>query len=124
MNNRPKLAFVLPWYGEELPGGAEAEARRTIKHLAAAGYTVEVFTTCIKDFFADWSRNHHRPGSRSENGIPVHRYPVRPRHKATFDQLNQKLIGRMQLTPQEAADFADNFINAPDLFEAIYENRN
>lgn len=124
MNQRPKLAFVLPWYGQEIPGGAEAEAHRTIKHLAAAGYTVEVFTTCIKDFFADWHKNHHRPGSRTENGILVHRYPVGPRNKAKFDLLNQKIIGRIPLTPQETADFADNFINAPDLLAAIYKNRN
>ena len=73
-----KLAFVVPWYGKGVSGGAESEAYRTIMHLADAGFTVEVFTTCIQDFFSDWSRNHHRPGTTAEDGIRVHRYPVLP----------------------------------------------
>ena len=49
-----KLAFVMPWYGEKIPGGAESEARRTMKQLQKAGYEVEVLTTCIREFSADW----------------------------------------------------------------------
>ena len=57
-----KFAFVIPWYGVNIPGGAEAEARRTAEHLHRAGVPVEVLTTCVRDFRADWSVNHHRPG--------------------------------------------------------------
>lgn len=118
-----KLAFVLPWYGKGIPGGAEAEARRTIQQLIAAGYRVEVFTTCIKDFFADWATNSHRAGTAEEEGVTVHRYPVLPRDKARFDEINQKVIGRILLAPQESVDFANNFINSPALLNALYQNR-
>ena len=103
-----KLAFVLPWYDSQgIPGGAEAEARHTIQHLIDAGYPVEVFTTCIQDFFGDWSKNSRRAGTFQEGDITVHRYPVLPRDKAQFDLINQKIIGRMPLTPQESVAFAD-----------------
>ena len=119
-----KLAFVLPWYDRKgIPGGAEAEARRTIDHLMAAGYTVEVFTTCIKDFFADWSKNDHRAGTREESGIIVHRFPVLKRNTACFEKVNQKIIGRSQLTNDELLTFADQFIRSPELLKAIYRNR-
>ena len=32
-----KATFVTPWYGEKVPGGAEAEALRTAQNLAKAG---------------------------------------------------------------------------------------
>ncbi|MFT5196577.1 MAG: glycosyltransferase involved in cell wall biosynthesis [Cellvibrionaceae bacterium] len=118
-----KLAFVLPWYGKGIPGGAESEARSTVQQLVKAGYSVEVFTTCIKDFFADWATNSHRAGTVQEEGITVHRYPVLPRDKAGFDMINQKIIGRTLLTPEETVGFADEFINCPELLAALYQNR-
>ena len=32
-----KIGFVTPWYGEEIPGGAEAELRGVVHHLKDAG---------------------------------------------------------------------------------------
>ena len=32
-----KIAFVTPWYGPDIPGGSEAEARRTIEKLQQSG---------------------------------------------------------------------------------------
>lgn len=51
-----RLTFVTPWFGPDIPGGMEAETRRTIAHLQAAGFTVDVLTTCIRDFHADWGK--------------------------------------------------------------------
>lgn len=118
-----RLAFVLPWYGKGVPGGAEAEARQTIRHLTNVGYPVEVFTTCIKDFFADWATNHHRPGITQEDGITVHRFPVQSRDKTSYDSVNQKVIGRLPLTTQETLTFADEFINSPQLLHALHQNK-
>ncbi|MFK7803867.1 MAG: glycosyltransferase family 4 protein [Anaerolineae bacterium] len=118
-----RLAFVLPWYGKGVPGGAEAEAWHTIQHLIKVGYTVEVFTTCIKDFFADWASNYHRPGMTQEDGVTVHRYPVLPRDKASYDSVNQKIIGRFSLIPAENLTFADEFINCSELLNALHQNK-
>ena len=33
----PRIAFVPPWFGEAIPGGAETEVRTTALHLHQAG---------------------------------------------------------------------------------------
>lgn len=43
-----KIAFVIPWYGEDMKGGAEMELREVSVHLAKAGIDVEILTTCAK----------------------------------------------------------------------------
>ena len=50
-----KLAFVAPWYGEYITGGAEMELRDLVHHLRDAGMELVVLTTCVKDFTASWN---------------------------------------------------------------------
>ena len=57
-----KIAFVTPWYGDHIPGGAESECREVAQHLHQAGVSVEILTTCVCEFGADWSVNFHKPG--------------------------------------------------------------
>ena len=64
-----KIAFVAPWYGEDIGGGAEAELRDLAHHLKDAGVEPEILTTCVKDFRSDWNVNFHRPGLTEEAGI-------------------------------------------------------
>ena len=45
-----KIGFVIPWYGENIPGGAEMELREVATHLQKAGMEVEILTTCVKDY--------------------------------------------------------------------------
>src|SRR5205807_4079260 len=49
-----KLAFVVPWFGAGIPGGAETACRLTAAKLREAGVPVEVLTTCIREFRSDW----------------------------------------------------------------------
>ena len=74
-----KLAFVIPWFGPDIPGGAEAECFHTASHLHQAGLPVEVLTTCIKEFRSDWSINYHRRGFA---GSSVSTVPSRSRPKS------------------------------------------
>ena len=60
-----KIAFVIPWYGEGITGGAEMELREVAGHLQKAGVEVEVLTTCVKDFTADWNQNYYAAGVAS-----------------------------------------------------------
>ena len=57
-----KIGFVIPWYGETIGGGAEAELRGVVHHLQDAGVELEVLTTCVEKFASDWSVNFHKPG--------------------------------------------------------------
>lgn len=81
-----KIAFVIPWYGEGIPGGAEMELREVAGHLQKAGVEVEVLTTCVKDFTADWNQNYYAAGVAMVYDVPTRRFPVRKRDTATLDQ--------------------------------------
>lgn len=113
------ITFVLPWYGPDLPGGAEAEARRTIQHLRAAGVPVEVVTTCTRDLYADWGKNYHRPGTSPINGTPVHRFPVETRDRQAFDRINLRLMNNLPISAEDERVFMENMIRAPQMTEFI-----
>ena len=87
-----KIGFVTPWYGDQIPGGAEMELRGLTKHLYAAGVDLEILTTCVEKFVSDWSVDFHKPGLTQEGGVPVRRFKVRKRDTQTFDQINIHLM--------------------------------
>jgi len=90
------LRIVSPRYGSEVIGGAERLARMLAASLRDAGWEVEVFTTCAVDA-ATW-RNHYSPGTSTDGGIAVHRFPVRAaRRPRAFHQLSR---GFFRLPPR------------------------
>ncbi|PIE81480.1 MAG: hexosyltransferase [Chloroflexi bacterium] len=114
-----KLAFVPPWYGRDIPGGAEAETRRTAVHLQRAGFTVEILTTCIRDLYADWGQNFHQPGTSIEEGLPVRRFAVTKRNKQAFDQVNWQLMQGQTISAAEEQIFLNEMFHCPDLLAYI-----
>ncbi len=114
-----KIAFVIPWYGADIGGGAEAETRRTAEHLHQAGLPVEVLTTCVRDFSSDWSQDFHRPGESIENGVLVRRFPVRRRDRAAFDAVNWKLMHDQPVTPDEEETYVRENVCSPALIEFV-----
>lgn len=59
-------------YGAEVAGGAEALCRSTAQALAAAGESVDVYTTTARDYLS-WAP-HYAPGVSHDRGVRVHRY--------------------------------------------------
>lgn len=114
-----KLAFVLPWFGENVPGGAELVARRFAENLVQSDHVVEVLTTCIRDFHADWSKNHHREGTSMLNGVLVRRFKVSRRDQHVFDDLNARLLHGFNLTDDEERRFMREMIRSPRLNKFI-----
>lgn len=114
-----RLAFVTPWYGPDIPGGMEAETRRTAHKLAQAGWEVEVLTTCIRDFYADWGRNAHRPGAQREDGVLVRRFPVGRRDKAAFDRVNWQLMQGVRVGPEAERIYIEQMFTCPELYAYI-----
>jgi glycosyltransferase involved in cell wall biosynthesis len=114
-----KSVFICPWYGPDIPGGAEAEARRTVENLHQRGVPVEVWTTCVKDFEGDWGRDFFPPGDSLVNGVPVKRFPVSPRNGELFSALNRRILSGEKLSRPEEDLFFQHMINSPLLYRHI-----
>jgi glycosyltransferase involved in cell wall biosynthesis len=118
-----KIAFVPAWFGPDIPGGSEQVCRELAARSAAAGDYVEVLTTCIRDFHADWGLNHHPPGLTREMDLPVRRFSVKPRSRRmakSFDRINGKLMAGDRSLPQdEQRDYLDKMFQCPTLFEHL-----
>lgn len=118
-----KIAFVTPWYGENIPGGAEMALREITKHLQEAGIELEILSTCVKEFGSDWTENYHKPGETYENNIVVRRFRVKSRDKDKFDKVNIKLISGMRISPKEEKIFIEEMINSPELYQYIADKK-
>lgn len=114
-----KIAFVAPWFGENIPGGAEMEMRELTKHLHAKGVELEIITTCVEQFMADWNIDHYEPGISTVMGIPTRRFRVRKRDIKAFDIVNTKLMNDIPLTDEEEETFVREMINSPEMYEYI-----
>src|SRR6187549_1158504 len=68
-----KLAVVVQRYGADINGGAELHARYIAERLARHA-TVEVVTTCARDYVT-W-KNELPAGVDQVNGVSVRRFPV------------------------------------------------
>ncbi|MBI4446621.1 MAG: glycosyltransferase [Acidobacteria bacterium] len=114
-----KLAFVIPWFGLDIPGGAESHCREMVFHLNGRGFPTEVLTTCVKEFASNWNRNYHAPGAYREGGITVRRFGVRPGNHEVFNALNRRLLRGEELTVQEELQFMREIVNSDELLRFI-----
>ncbi len=95
-----KLLFIIQRYGKDVIGGAELHCRLIAQHLRQ-NHEVEIATTCAMDYLT-WE-NVFPPGTTTENGIPVHRFPVAGRRPSDFDDIAfQTLFGYPSLKEQVA----------------------
>ncbi|MCA3012057.1 MAG: glycosyltransferase [Myxococcaceae bacterium] len=118
---RPRVAFVVQRFGEDIVGGAEAHARQVALRLApAAG--VEVFTTCAVDHLS-W-KNELPAGTSHDGPLTVHRFAAsRVRHIRPFNRLSGELFGRGQDLVSEARWLADQGPACPALLERLAAER-
>ncbi len=118
-----KLGFVTPWYGKNIPGGAEMELRGLVTHLHQAGVELEVLATCVERFASDWNRNFYREGLELVDEIPVRRFRVRRRDTVSFDLVNAKLMQKQPITKDEEEIYMREMVNSPALYEYIKDHR-
>jgi glycosyltransferase involved in cell wall biosynthesis len=115
MTSRPlRVGFVVPRYGDDIVGGAETLVRGLAEHLAAAGSTVEVLTTCARDHLT-W-KNAVRPGVSLVRGVVVRRFPLRPRDERRHSWLQQRILRGGRLRPEEERRWVEASVTCPDLF--------
>ena len=55
-----RAAFVIPWFGQDLVGGAEQHIFQVATRLAKRGHRIEVLATCCRSFPDDWQENQLR----------------------------------------------------------------
>jgi len=121
MNTR--IGLVIPWYGENIPGGAEAACRALARALQSAGAEVEVLTTTVREFASDWNQNFHAEGVTVEGGICVRRFRVRKRDTAAFDAVNRILARGLSPSVSDQEVYLRENIRSPALCEFLVRHR-
>ena len=117
-----KIAFVVPWYGDKIPGGAETETRNIVKNLTQKGIEIEILTTCVEKFSSDWNKNYYKEGNYEENGIKIKRFKVRKRDNKKFDNVNALLMQGKRISLEEEQIFFQEMIRSTDLENYIENN--
>lgn len=112
------IAFVIPWFGPELKGGAEQHAWQMATRLSIRGHEVSVLTTCSESFLGSWEEDFYKPGLREENGLKVHRFPLDRRDRQKFDALNSKLM------MTESSTLVPGISPCSDAEEAVFLDEN
>lgn len=113
-----KIAFVVPWFGECISGGAESETRALISRLSEY-FEVEVLTTCVKDFLSDWNDNYWKPGEYEEMGVKVRRFLVDKQDIYARDKVNAKLMKGRDVSAEEERVFLKEMIKSSALNEFV-----
>lgn len=114
------IAAVLPRYGADLGGGAEALVRSLLLKLAAREgerARIEVWTTCARDH-RTWA-NELPAGRTIEDGIAVHRFPVDPRSVDIFLTAELGMQAGKKLTVPEQLDWLAHSVNSRGLYSHL-----
>lgn len=116
-------AFVIPWYGDHIRGGAESECNQLAHLFYKAGLPVEVLTTCVKEASDDRGKNTLKPGVCIESGIIVRRFPVKRQNMERLVPANMKLFHNKPVTIEEERAYLEEDINSPSMYQFIRENK-
>ncbi|HZD64969.1 MAG TPA: glycosyltransferase family 4 protein [Acidimicrobiales bacterium] len=101
-----RLALVVPRYGPQVVGGAEAGARMLAEGLAARGWRVEALTTCARDL-TTWE-DVDPPGETVEGGVRVRRWRSVAGRSSDFDRASEPVFEAPGgLTRDEALAWVD-----------------
>jgi len=118
-----KIAFVAPWYGENIPGGAENLCRRLAENMTRKGRSPEVLTTTVRDLHSNWGENFYPAGLYQINGVSVRRFYARPLQARKFIRINSRLMAGMPITLEEEVDYMNNAVNSDSLYAFIEEQQ-
>lgn len=119
------IGLVIPWYGDEIRGGAEQECNYLAHSLKNAGADVEVFTTCVKDASCDRGKNTLPEGTFIESGITVRRFPVNTcRDIDSYTESNNRIYHNSDFTRRDEEIYFANDINSDVMYDYIQKHKN
>lgn len=115
-----KLACVVHRYGPSATGGSEAHCRSIARALAAS-HDVTVLTSCATDYVT-W-RNVLPPGTTTEDGVRVMRFPVdHERHLNRFRELSELVFAERATDAEQDEWFRANGPSLPDLLAHLSQH--
>lgn len=117
------IALITPWYGDQIQGGAEKECNYLAHGLQNAGYSVEVFTTCVEDATKDRGKNTIPAGKYVEGGITVRRFPVKPQNMDRLVPANLRIYNNSNFTEDDERAYFEEDINSPSMYEYIQNKK-
>jgi glycosyltransferase involved in cell wall biosynthesis len=123
MNRKPKIALVVPWFGQFCYGGAETLTTELARHLQNSGLKVKVLTTTVRDFTGNWNDNYYRPGSFVEDGLEVERFKVKPGNHRIFQELVRKINLGVTLNSVQEKNFIENSVRSLELENYLANNQ-
>lgn len=117
-----KLAIVVQRYGADINGGAELHARYIAERLSRRA-TVEVLTTCAKDYIT-W-KNEWPAGTETIGPVTVRRFPVsRPRDTRDFGRRSAFVFDHPHSLADESAWLDSEGPRSPKLIAHLRRVRN
>ncbi len=123
MTSDRRLAFVMPWFGPGIPGGAEMLCGQWTRQLQRADWDVQVLTTTIRELASDWNRPHYPSGESRVDNIRVLRFPLTSGNHTTFNRINQKLLEGLPVGPFEEEAFYREGPNSDEMMRFISSHR-
>ncbi|MFI3237869.1 MAG: glycosyltransferase family 4 protein [Lachnospiraceae bacterium] len=118
-----KLGFIIPWFSDDITGGAELALKELVHHLQKEGVELEILTTCVKNFSSDWNKNYYSEGMTTENGIVTRRFIAGKRDARRFDVINAKLMNKEYITELDEDDFMRNMVHSSKLYDYIKQRK-
>ncbi len=119
---RPRVAFVIQRYGQDITGGSEYLCRMVAERLVR-WYQIEVLTTCAKDYIT-W-RNEYTPGRGRSNGVVVIRFPtIEERDMAYFQDFSDWIFSHTHTDRDELRWLDRQGPVVPDLIAYIEDHLN
>jgi glycosyltransferase involved in cell wall biosynthesis len=115
------IAFVVPRYGAEIVGGAEALARGFAERLPSDRFAVEVLTTCARDHHT-WD-NVLAPGEERQGAVTIRRFPVSEREVGRFLAVQQRLSDGFPLDLDDELAWAAGSVNSESLLSFLDAER-
>jgi len=112
-----RVALVVPRYGTGVIGGAETQARGFAGAALRRGWSVEVWTTCVRSHYT-WA-NEHPAGVSREDGVLVRRFPVVWGDRDRWFRLQGRLDLGVPLPPAEACEWVETGPHSPTLYAHV-----
>ncbi len=121
------ITIVIPWFGPDTAGGAEAQARQLAVAMLAQGAVVEVWTTTGRDSFAPPDLVYYPLGISQVDGVTVRRFPITPpyAHGIPFHLASRQYFAPVpwQLLPEHEIKLLSSLVSSVELLEAITTER-